>query len=182
MKYFNESELLYTIDKLPSIKKSEEVNIWKVRIDPEALRHIDNQTEEICLSAIKAFQLNAFQYVNNKTEKICIEALNCGISIRSIPQKTEKICIMAIIKNLNDLYCIYNVSPYVCFIAYTYHGKKALKYIPDSIKNNIEFKNMIEKIPSLKHMCLVFIKKNNIRMNDYVKDVVKMIDDLMIIT
>lgn len=54
------------------------------------LKHIENQTEEICLEAVKKYGL-AMQFVKNQTDKICLEAVKTnGWALQFVRNQTPE--------------------------------------------------------------------------------------------
>lgn len=63
-----------------------------VRMNPFRIKDIEDQTEEICLAAVKRDGY-ALEFVKEQTEEICIEAVrqNC-YSIQFVENQTFKTC------------------------------------------------------------------------------------------
>ena len=60
------------------------------------MNYINNQTEEVCMAAVKQ---NGFtlQYVENQTEEICLAAVNQnGLALQLVKNQTEDICLAAV--------------------------------------------------------------------------------------
>ncbi len=80
------------------LTKRDVINDWKgaLKENPFNLENIDNQTEEMCMMAVKGHG-GCLCYVKNKTEQICIEAVkNYGFAIQYIENPTLEICVIAV--------------------------------------------------------------------------------------
>ena len=73
-----------------------------VKKDGEVLRHIDKQTEEMCIIAVKQDVWN-LGYVNKQTYNVCCAAIDVStFALSLVDNQTPEICIYAIRKGLSD--------------------------------------------------------------------------------
>lgn len=75
-----------------------------VKRDGFALQYVKNQTEEICLEAVKNYVFKwdecALQYVKNQTDAICLEAVKeNGMALLHIRNQTLELCLEAVKQN-----------------------------------------------------------------------------------
>ena len=109
--------------------------IDEVKKDPSMLEKIQEQTEEICLAAVKQRGL-AIQYVKDQTEAICLEAVNSDPNaLQYIKDQTEEVCLQALKNDFRS----------VCYINIT---KRNVAYIvlKVSAQQNIKDKKILTKI------------------------------------
>ena len=125
-------------------KKEEQELIERVKENPYFLRHIETQTEAICLEAVKHDGL-ALEYVQEQTYEICLEAVrqngealfyvikhtkdlcleaikNDGRALGFVKNQTEELCLEAIKQNQWALYYVNNQIEELCLTA-LYGGK-----------------------------------------------------------
>ncbi len=82
--------------------------IEEVKKDPFKLKDIEEQTEDICLAAIKSAGSAVILRVKNQTEKICLEAVKQnGNALQYVKNQTKEICLAAI---LQDAYFMNHVK------------------------------------------------------------------------
>ena len=115
--------------------QTEEICIEAVKNNPEALKYVNFQTEKICLEAVKK-NGSILKYVNIQTDKICLEAMKYCISsydnpLKYVENQTEEICLEAI-KNSPSYNCplehVKNQTDKICLEAVKKNGK-TLKYV-----------------------------------------------------
>lgn len=67
-----------------------------VKVFPESIKYIKEQTEDLCLLAVGNDGLT-LKYVKMQTEQICIAAVRqCGSALKYVKIQTEQICIAAV--------------------------------------------------------------------------------------
>jgi len=65
----------------------------------DAMKEIQNQTEEMCLLAVKQNGM-ALQFVKNQTEQICLLAVKQnGMALQFVKNQTNEICLSAVQQN-----------------------------------------------------------------------------------
>ncbi len=64
-----------------------------------ALKHVINQTRELCLAAVRQDGL-ALQYIRKQTHEICLEAVKQnGLALQYVHKQTKEICLTAVKQN-----------------------------------------------------------------------------------
>ena len=113
--------MLNTKDEQKIIKAFEEGSI-------SSLSEIENQTEAICLAAMKQSGLN-LQYVQNQTKTICLEAIkNNGYAIQFSKFQTKEMCLMAVKQDGLTIKYVKRKTPELCLEAVKSNGM-ALQFI-----------------------------------------------------
>jgi len=94
----------------------------------DALQHIKNQTEKICLIAVNR-NVHALQYVKNQTNKICLTAVQIvGWVLCYVRKQTNIICLTAVKTYGKALRYVNNQTYEICLKAVKQDGK-ALRYV-----------------------------------------------------
>jgi len=126
------------------------------------LENIDNQTEEICLNAVRENGYD-LQYVKYQTMEICMAAVQQnGLVLCYVKQQTPEICIEAIRQN-----------------------KKAIRYVHDDIDFSVNFngKLILQRVKVMMYYDFINNKKSveqynpNISFLQFIKDVLLEIYD-----
>ena len=77
---------------------NEDYCLAKVEYDGRLLKNVINQTENLCLVAVRQNGRFALQYVKHQTEKICKVALRQnGNALQFVKNQTEELCKLAVI-------------------------------------------------------------------------------------
>ncbi len=80
----------------PDNIKTEDFWIDMIEIKPESLQYITNQTDNICMTAVKK-NGSMLQYVTNKTYEICVEAVkNVGYALLFVENPGPELCLMGV--------------------------------------------------------------------------------------
>ena len=150
-------------------KHSEEFFIDIVKIYNFVIKFIkeEDQTEKICLEAVKKFG-DLVDYVKNQTEEICIEAVKAGDALQYVKEQTEKICLEAVRCNGWDLQYVKEQTDEICLEAVKNNGL-VLEYVKnqteeiciEAIKGGIELYKIKEKTERMYIEIYNNIMKNN---------------------
>jgi hypothetical protein len=109
---------------------SESKKILDVKKSPELLQFIEEQTEEMCLEAVKQEGLS-LQYVKEQTPKICIAAVKQdGHSLKFVKNQTDTICLSAVKQDGHSIYYVKNKTEEICLEAVKQNGR-ALRYLEE---------------------------------------------------
>ena len=74
-------------------------HISECKKDGSHIQYVKNQTERICLVAVRQNRY-ALQYVKNQTEQICLEAVKQnGYALYYVKNQTEQLCLEAVRQN-----------------------------------------------------------------------------------
>ena len=114
-------------------KEEEQELIERVKEAPYFLRHIETQTEAICLEAVKR---NAWvlYYVKNQTEQICLEAVKqSGMTLEHVKKQTPEICLEAVKQNGLALEYVQEQTDEICLEAIK-QNQWALYYVNNQIE------------------------------------------------
>ncbi|CCL32146.1 hypothetical protein BN174_3470002 [Clostridioides difficile E15] len=113
-----------------------------------ALKYIENQTEELCLIAVREDPV-ALQFVKSQTEDICIEAVRRnGYVLKDVNNQTYRMCLEAVKNNGRAL-------KYIKWdIGFTEEQKKIIHL--EAIKQSAEVLDIIED--KEKYMKLINMK------------------------
>ena len=111
----------------------------------DAMKEIQNQTEEMCLLAVKQNGM-ALQFVKNQTEQICLLAVKQnGMALQFVKNQTNEICLLAVKQNGMALQFVKNQTNEICLSAIQQNGM-ALQFVNDKeykllfITSNINIK------------------------------------------
>lgn len=105
-------------------------NLQLVKSGELSLQYVENQTEEMCLEAVRR-DGEALEYVKNQTEEICWEAiLSVGGALEYVKNQTEEMCLEAVLSNGFNLICVKNQTEEICRAAVWMSGL-ALEYVRD---------------------------------------------------
>lgn len=97
--------------------QTEAICLVAVKKDGGALRYVENQTEKICLAAVKQNGWS-LDHVQEQTEEICLAAVkNEGLAIQHVKNQTEKICIAAVKNDHFAFNYVENQTNKVCLAA-----------------------------------------------------------------
>ena len=111
-------------------KELEQELIDKVKKDPFSLKNIKDQTEAICLAAVKQ-NGNILKKVKYKTHNICLEAVReNGNALRYVDHQTKDICLAAVRNNGYALQYVKNQIEEICIEAVRNIGN-AMFYVKD---------------------------------------------------
>nr|QBK87597.1 MAG: protein of unknown function DUF4116 [Marseillevirus LCMAC201] len=96
----------------------------------EVLKYVKEQTEEICLAAVKVNGL-ALKYVKVQTEEICLAAVQeYGRALESVKEQTSEICLAAVQRYGWALEFVKVQTPEICLAAVQQH-RRALQYVKE---------------------------------------------------
>lgn len=97
--------------------QTEEICLAAVKNDGFALRYVRQQTPEICLAAVANYG-NALQFVENQTEDICFAAVKQNPqAIKYVRNQTEEICRFAVMRDWHAIKCVRNQTEAICMAA-----------------------------------------------------------------
>jgi len=136
------SKNVYNLRFVPEIIKTVDFLIYAINCDYNALRVIDNQTEELSLLAMEKSPYSIY-LINNKTEKVLLKATKVkGLyKDKNIPQYYNAV-LAYIMENGNSLqYIRREFKTYEMCKAAVSDSSYAIKYVP---------KIILEKHPDLK--------------------------------
>ena len=109
-----------------------EVCLAAVQENGMALRYVLNQTPEVCLAAVKQDGL-ALQYVRNQTVEICLAAVQeNGYALQHVHNQTKDICMEAVKQTGWALAYVNEQTPEICLTAVK-QNKHALAYIRNKV-------------------------------------------------
>ena len=96
----------------------------------EAMKDIINQTDELCIEAVKNNGM-ALQFVKNQTPEICLLAVKeNGMALQFVINQTHEICLSAVKGNGMALQFVINQTHEICLSAVKGNGM-ALQFIKD---------------------------------------------------
>ena len=105
---------IYGIINIEGLDKMIELSLGQCGM---ALGQVRNQTENICIEAVKNNGM-ALEFVCNQTENICIEAVkNNGMALEFVGEQTENICIEAVKNNWHLLRYVKEQTEAICLVA-----------------------------------------------------------------
>lgn len=141
IKYDNNSHLLAFIDN-----QTDEICLAAVRKCGSALRYVGRQTEEICLAAVRR-DYEALRYVENQTDEICITAIREDWrAFKHVKNQTNKVCLVAIKHDWRVLGLIEIHTSDLCREALN-QNPLALRYIKNNNYYNIlDVKNALAEM------------------------------------
>ena len=95
-------------DSLKYITNEYIENMERVKYDYRELKNIENQTDGMCILAIRQ-NYKALEYVKNQTEELCLEAIKYNYkALEYVKEQTEYLCLEAIKKDCNALKYVRN--------------------------------------------------------------------------
>ena len=87
------------------------------------LKYVTEQTDEICLAAVR-IDGHSLRFVKNQTEEICLVAVTeNGFSLKYVKDQTEEICLAAILETIGSLEYVNEDMFYKGCIEVTANGK-----------------------------------------------------------
>jgi hypothetical protein len=96
--------------------------------DGNMLEHVDNQTEALCLAAVRRMGW-ALEYVHNQTDAICMAAiLDTWRALHFVRNQTDAICMAAVQQNGWALELVHKQTDDICLAAVRQHGR-ALQFV-----------------------------------------------------
>jgi hypothetical protein len=117
---------VFMITDLPDVTDHSDT-IAAVLDNPWLIQHIHDQTDDICLTAVKRIGIT-LQFVNNQTEEICLAAVNTfPYALQYVRDQTEAICIAAVKRNPFAIKCVNNQTEAICAAAL--HTDPHIKYL-----------------------------------------------------
>jgi regulator of extracellular matrix RemA (YlzA/DUF370 family) len=121
----------YTCEAMKDIiNQTDELCIEAVKNNGMALQFVKNQTPEICLLAVKENGM-ALQFVINQTHEICLSAVKQnGMALQFVINQTHEICLSAVKGNGMALQFVINQTHEICLSAVKGNGM-ALQFIKD---------------------------------------------------
>ena len=138
--------------------QTEKICLEAVKYYGLSLKHVKDQTHAICMTAVNNIG-QAIAFVENQTEDICIAAVNnCGFAIRFIKQEnlTENIMINAVKQNGFAIMYIHNYTHEICYAAVNQNGL-ALEHVPEEMLNEDMYLDAVRQ----NGMALEFIESDN---------------------
>lgn len=130
---------------------------------PFAIQYL-NQTEDICLEAVK-INAESLMYIKNQTEKICLEAVKkSGRVLIWVKNQTDTICRIAIQKNPLYLEDVLNQTPEICLEAISIYDYEDT--ITPTVLTHVKIvdKKYLNNINDCKEQLRFMIKKKEIIM------------------
>ncbi len=108
--------------------QTDELCLIAVKSDPNTLQHVKNQTDKLCLIAIK-FDPNTLRFVKNQTDELCLVAIKSDPNtLRFVKNQTYELCLVAIKSDPNTLRFVTNQTDELCLIAIT-SDPNVLQYV-----------------------------------------------------
>jgi hypothetical protein len=138
--------------------QTEKICLEAVKYYGLSLQHVKNKTHEICMVAVNNIG-HAIAFVENQTEDICLAAVNnCGFAIRFIKKdnRSEEICLAAVKKNGLALNYIHNHTHEICYAAVNQNGL-ALEHVSEDMLNEDMYLDAVRQ----NGMALEFINIDN---------------------
>jgi len=84
-----------------------------VRKDGLIIKFIENQTEYLCLLALKSNK-KSFKFMKNPTYEVCLEAVKlCGWNLKYIKNQTTELCILALLNKYEAIRYVYNKDKFI---------------------------------------------------------------------
>ena len=84
---------MHIIDIINDFPEPDYMWILVLRVKPEAISYVRNQTPEICLEAVKQYGL-ALKYVKDQSTEICLEAVKQnGWALRLVKEQIPGFCL-----------------------------------------------------------------------------------------
>ena len=106
--------------------------VWRT---PSAIKYVKNQTPELCLEAIKLDPW-CIQHIREQTEELCLAAVRKrGLTLRHVREQTPKICLAAVKQNGLALAHVRQQTPEICLEAVR-NKSEAIKHIRGPMKLN----------------------------------------------
>ena len=94
--------------------QTNEICLEAIKKDPWALQLVKDQTNEICLEAVRKDGW-ALKYVKDQTNEICLEAVKPRSSILAfVKNQTEEMCIEAVKQHGNNLHVVKKQTDNIC--------------------------------------------------------------------
>ncbi len=157
-------------------KQSYDIQKYIINKNGLLLEFIENQTEELCIDAIKN-NIYSFKYIKNKTNTINKTILNIdGNMIQYIFNQTKELCNIAINQNINSFKFIKNktyelnkqiLNKNGLLLEFIENQTEELCFI--AIKNNINAYNFVkDKTYDIDHY---FLNNNNIKIFELYKNI-----------
>ena len=135
----------------------EEIIAYLKKLGYPLLFIIKNQNTELCKEAInqKYYTCNAMKEIQDQTEELCIEAVkNDGMALQFVKNQNDILCKLAIQQNGMALQFVKNKTKEICFLAVQQNGM-ALQFIKEN-----EFKllfitsNVCKKLDTICTICI----------------------------
>jgi hypothetical protein len=121
--------------------QTDELCLIAVKRNSSALEFVKNQTDELCLIAIKSNPL-VLKYVKNQTDEMCLIAVKSNaLALKYVKNQTDELCLIAVKTNVKALEYVKNQTDEMCLIAVKKYGN-ALQFV----------KNQTDE------MCLIAVK------------------------
>ena len=178
---FKCNDLLFTIssylrsgsissdEDLVKYKNTKYVKLAMIKYRVSLLQHIEDQTPEICLEAVKENGF-ALQFVKEQTPEICIEAVKQnGTLLQYVRKQTPEICLEAVKKTGTSLQYVKEQTPEICLEAIC-NSMDAIRYasfLTEEISLEIVRRNglrlqQIKKKFRTPEICLQAVKNNGL--------------------
>ena len=138
------------LQKLPNqirflSNQTDEICLEAVKNSGIALEFVTKQTDEICLEAVKNYGF-ALKFVKNQTDEICIEAVkNNGLALEFVTKQTDEICLEAVKNIASALEFVTNQTDEICREVEYYRTKTVYRYNTRYNLRNISRINYCEK-------------------------------------
>lgn len=136
--------------ELDSELKTERVLIEAVKLNPMAIKHIENPSREVCMAAVirdvRSFELikepdyniclsavkrrgEYLKLIKNQTNEICLFAVrNNGMALKHVKNKTDGLCLEAVKSNPKAIQYINEQTEELCLTAVRISAK-SLQYV-----------------------------------------------------
>ncbi|MBQ3422342.1 MAG: DUF4116 domain-containing protein, partial [Romboutsia sp.] len=127
-------------------EQTEDMCLEAVKQNGKSLQYVKEQTYELCLEAVKQDGL-ALQYVKEQTEKICVQAIRKNErALRYVKEYTHNIYLELVKMNPNNIKKIVNKTPEMYFYAYLrkysfLKDNDIRKGVDEFLKNNYAITN-----------------------------------------
>ena len=111
-------------------KEKEQEYIEKVKKDPIFLKEIEDQTEVICLEAVRRYG-QVLEYVKEQTPELCLKAVKRdGWALEYVKDQTPEICLEAVKENIYALQFVKEKTLKICSEAVK-QSKWALQFVKE---------------------------------------------------
>ena len=152
LKKYTLYENVYLLNKIPEKHQTEELVLEIFKINPKITEKFfrytlseRNQTERICIEAVKQNGM-VLSKVVNQTEKICLEAVRQnGLAIRFVNDrfKTKELCKIAVENNVKSIKYMKEELSYDIYLSAV---KSIINKIPECNNKIKEYKNKFIKL------------------------------------
>jgi hypothetical protein len=154
---FHKNKTKFQLD----LSTNKEIIDYLKRIGYPLLFILKNQNIELCMEAInqRYYTCEAMKDIINQTDELCIEAVkNNGMALQFVKNQTQEICLLAVKENGMALQFVKKQTHEICLLAVKQNGM-SLQFIKDKeykllfITTNINIKS--------DDICSICISQNN---------------------